>query len=344
MREKYFTGFSIAAVYIGAVMGAGFATGQELMQYFVRFGWAGLLGIGACGGIFALVGFKVLYFMHLHGLESYRDFLRCILGKRLGALMEAFGFCFSIALYSSMLAATGALFYQLWGINRLTGTLIMFVVCSILVGGGVKSLGAVNMLLCPLLIGGSALVGLWLYFGSVEVFAPDMGLDDNIFGSAIVYVSYNIISGTSLLCALSKQIRGIRDALIGGVAGGIIVGLIGLALALPLYKYLDITLNAELPMLKLMGGDMELIKTGYVILLLSAIVTTAMGNCYSAVDCLSPKNTKERYICTLLVGIAALLLAQIGFQNIVNRLYYFFGCIGLVELTVIINLRLKNKC
>ena len=44
MREKYFTGFSIAAVYIGAVMGAGFATGQELMQYFVRFGWAGLLG------------------------------------------------------------------------------------------------------------------------------------------------------------------------------------------------------------------------------------------------------------------------------------------------------------
>lgn len=342
MREKYFTGFSIAAVYIGAVMGAGFATGQELMQYFVRFGAVGLLGIAACGGIFALVGFKVLYFMHLRGLDSYRGFLRCIMGERLGAISEAFGFCFIIALYSSMLAATGALLHQLWDIDRFYGSLIMFIACSLLVGGGVKSLGAVNMLLCPLLIGGSAIVGLWLYFGSVEVFAPSVRLDDNILGSVIVYVSYNIISGISLLCAVSKQIRGIRDAFIGGVVGGVIVGLIGLALALPLYKYFDITVNAELPMLRLMSGNMELLRIGYIALLLAAIITTAVGNCYSAVDCLCPKTRKERYICTAFVGIAALLLAQIGFQNIVGKLYYFFGCLGMAELAVILNLKLKK--
>jgi uncharacterized membrane protein YkvI len=56
MFRKYSAGLLVAAVYIGAVMGAGFATGQELMRYFVRFGVFGLLAIFVCGLIFALVG------------------------------------------------------------------------------------------------------------------------------------------------------------------------------------------------------------------------------------------------------------------------------------------------
>ena len=339
MVKKYKVGFSIAAVYIGAVMGAGFATGQELVQYFVRFGVAGLLGILACGAVFALVGFKVLYFMHMRELRDYRGFLRCIMGSRLGAAAEMVSFCFIVALYSSMLAASGALAYQWLGINRLWGSGVMMLICSLLVIGGVKSLGAVNFLLCPLLIGGSALVGLWLYFGSVQVFAPAMRIDDNILGSAVVYVSYNVISSVSLLCAVSKQVRNLRDAVIGGVAGGLIVGIIGLALALPLYKYFDLTAGSELPVLSLISGSGSVLKTGYILLLIAAILTTALGNCYSAVECLCPKDKSERVIWVILVGAASLLLSQLGFQNIVGRMYYVFGCLGVVELAIIVSLK-----
>lgn len=342
MFKKYKVGFSIAAVYIGAVMGAGFATGQELVQYFVRFGAAGLIGIIACGGVFALVGFKVLYFMHVRGLRDYREFLRCVMGSGLGAAAEAVSFCFIVALYSSMLAASGALAYQWLGINRLWGSVTMTIICSLLVIGGVKSLGFVNVLLCPLLIGGSALVGLWLYFGSVQVFAPAMRIDDNILGSAVIYVSYNVISSVSLLCAVSKQVRNLRDALIGGIVGGIIVGLIGLALALPLYKYFDLTANSELPVFSLISGGNGMLKTGYILLLIAAILTTALGNCYSAVECLCPTEKGERVMWVLLVGLASLLLSQMGFQNIVGRMYYVFGCLGVAELAVIVSLKLKK--
>lgn len=43
MRWK--TSFQVAATYVGAVMGAGFASGQEIQQFFARFGYWGLVGV-----------------------------------------------------------------------------------------------------------------------------------------------------------------------------------------------------------------------------------------------------------------------------------------------------------
>lgn len=343
MREKYSAGLTIAAVYIGAVMGAGFATGQELMSYFVRFGAWGLAGIATCGGLFAFIGFKVLYFMYIHRLESYREFLQCVMGKRFGAVTEMISFCFITALYSAMLSAAGALGNRLWNINGFWVSLVVMLLCTGLVAGGVRSFGTVNLVLCPLLTAGSVLVGLWLYFGSVEVFAPASRIDDNLLGSVVVYISYNMISCISVLCAVSKKIVCMRDALVGAVVGGLVTALIGVALALPVYKYFASVATEELPILALISDDHIVLQTGYAVLLGAAILTTAVGNCYSAVECLCSEGTVSRLLWGLVVGIAALIMAQMGFRNIVGRLYYVFGCLGIAELCCVVCLSLKKE-
>ena len=48
--------FLVAMTYIGAVVGAGFASGQELWQFFARWGFSGWLGILLAGLLFALAG------------------------------------------------------------------------------------------------------------------------------------------------------------------------------------------------------------------------------------------------------------------------------------------------
>ncbi len=341
MLERYKTGFIIAAVYIGALMGAGFATGQELIKYFLRFGAAGFAGIVLCGAAFALVGFKVLWFVHINGIEGYSEFLRRIMGRRLGLAAEAVSFCFIIALYSSMTAAAGSLMHQLTGIGSIWGSALLVLICSVMTIAGVRWLGIVNLILCPLLAGGSVLIGLWLYFGSVSVFAPIKMPDDNLLGSAVVYISYNVISCVSLLCALSGRIKNIRDAVTGGIIGGLAVGAAGLALALPLYKYLDIAVSNELPLYALMQGSGAL-KLIYCTLLCAAVLTTAAGNCCSIVEGLKPKNTGERVLWTILSGIAALMLSRLGFENIVGRMYYVFGCMGAAELAFIVCLKLRE--
>ncbi len=344
MLKEYKTGFLIGAVYIGAIIGAGFATGQELVRYFVRFGIWGLTAIPLCGLIFAISGYKAVYFMHLKGCRDYREFLHLVMGKKLGTVAEVISFLFIIALYSSMLAASGALLHQLFNISRLWGSLFTCIFCSLLVFGGVNSLGLLNFILCPLLVCGSVLMGLWLYFGSVDAFASYIRIDNNILGSSVVYVAYNVISSVSLLCAVSKKVKSLKDAVTGGILGGLTLGITGLCLALPLYKYFSVAENAELPILSLiaLSDKSFILKPCYTLLLSAAILTTAAGNCYSAVECLCPARSWERFVWVIVVSSSALLLSLMGFQVIVGRLYYFFGCLGLLELAMIIALKTEK--
>jgi uncharacterized membrane protein YkvI len=336
-------GLTIAAVYIGAVIGAGFATGQELMRYFVRFGAWGFAAIVLCGGIFALVGYKVLYFMHLWHLKDYGDFLRCTMGKSLGKVTELTGLCFLMVLYGSMLAAADSLL-NAW-LNISCGSLLTAVLCTLLVLGGASGLGVFNLMLCPLLVGGSITVGLWLFAGNVAVPTLALGfkINDNLLGSAVVYISYNIISCVSLICTLAPRVKRRRDALLGGVIGGVGIMLTGLALALPLYKYFNAVVGDELPIFALVADRSRLASMCYAVLLMLAVLTTAAGNCYSIAACFKTENKLVRLLFTCLVSLAALALSRIGFKEIVGKMYYAFGCLGLIQLCVIVNLKLDDK-
>ncbi|KHF27179.1 hypothetical protein LR68_03986 [Anoxybacillus sp. BCO1] len=42
----------IAFVYVGTVVGAGFATGKEIVQFFTQYGAIGFVTIAASGGLF----------------------------------------------------------------------------------------------------------------------------------------------------------------------------------------------------------------------------------------------------------------------------------------------------
>ena len=52
MKTKWGAVLQIAAVYVGTIVGAGFATGQEIVEFFSRFGFIGLIGILMSGYLF----------------------------------------------------------------------------------------------------------------------------------------------------------------------------------------------------------------------------------------------------------------------------------------------------
>ena len=51
---------AISMAFIGVVVGAGFASGQEAMQYFVAFGEWGLIGIALAAGLMMITGISIL--------------------------------------------------------------------------------------------------------------------------------------------------------------------------------------------------------------------------------------------------------------------------------------------
>ena len=57
----------LAFVYVGTVVGAGFATGREIVEFFLKFGWIGLFGIVVSGLMFTYLGAKIMII--LSGIE-----------------------------------------------------------------------------------------------------------------------------------------------------------------------------------------------------------------------------------------------------------------------------------
>ncbi|TDW05731.1 hypothetical protein [Pseudobacillus badius] len=52
--------FKIAGAYIGVIVGAGFASGQEILQFFTSFGWISVVGTCIATVLFAFLGMQLL--------------------------------------------------------------------------------------------------------------------------------------------------------------------------------------------------------------------------------------------------------------------------------------------
>ena len=60
MNEKKITVFQVAGTYVGTIVGAGFASGQEILQFFVSFGNLGVLGIFIVSILFIYLGYLIM--------------------------------------------------------------------------------------------------------------------------------------------------------------------------------------------------------------------------------------------------------------------------------------------
>ncbi|MGI6604978.1 MAG: hypothetical protein ACOX2S_08100 [bacterium] len=85
---KKLSAFTIAATYVGTVVGAGFATGQEVFQFFVAFGLWGFLGIALASGIFIFFGISVMELGHKLKAKSHLPVIQAAGGRRTSTIID----------------------------------------------------------------------------------------------------------------------------------------------------------------------------------------------------------------------------------------------------------------
>jgi len=76
------TRLSLIMGYLGAVVGAGFASGQEILQFFVEYGTYGIWGVGLALFLFALCGSLLMYVVHRESIHNYQEMLKYLLGEK----------------------------------------------------------------------------------------------------------------------------------------------------------------------------------------------------------------------------------------------------------------------
>ena len=302
--------FKTSAIYICTVLGAGFATGRELIVYFVKYGLWGFIGIIIASFLFGFTAYKALK----KGYKSISDVAD-------GRITYMLTFMFLIVLYSAMLSACGELVQKIFDIPYISGTIAIALITYITVK--FKSIGDVSIILCPIMIVTALITG--IYIMTNGNYLP-VNTDINLccIPSAFIYAAYNIITAAAVIITEGDK----KSALKTAVISGILIGFVATVLSLPLYFNFELIKHESLPLLALLPKG-SIITYGYIFMLMCAIFTTAVSNCLSAAE-----HTK---LSPLLITLTALLLSFIGFSNIVDKVYFVFGIMGLGIMFKLIN-------
>ncbi len=331
LRKKAKNLLKIAAIYLGTVLGAGFASGQELVLFFVRFSCRGLLGCFLAGALFAFVGALIL--SKAHGLleKTHRAYLKSIFGAPLASALAFVTEIFLCISFCIMLSGAGAFFAQSLSLPPYFGIFLTDAVCLLVFLYDLQGLSALNLILTPMMLLGTVFVSLYSMFSGVQtVWLPQIQPQGIFLPFALFYVGYNLLTATAVLVPASTLAEDKKTAAAGGFLGGLFLLLMAFLCCLALF-FEEAVWQSPLPMLLLSKGAGRLCYICYCVVLYMAMLTTAVSAGYSVTQSLCGLGMK-RSLSAATTCLAAVPLSFVEFSVLVENCYVFFGVLGMVLL------------
>ena len=351
MKKKGVSTLKAAAAYIGTIVGAGFATGQEVLQFFTRFGVWGLAGLAVITVLFIVFGAVIMDLGRQLQAKSHVEIIRFAAGKWIGTAIDYIVTFFLFGALTAMLAGTGALLEQQFNLPGLLGVIVMGILTAFTVLKGIHGVIDSISFVVPFLL--VAVIGVCVY--SIVIAPPDVTasvpaqdqseLISNWLLSAVLYVSYNTIISIAVLGPLGAQARNRKAIGIGAVLGGLGLGLGSLMIYLALSGQLAAVAELEIPMIYIAGRITFAVQMIYAVILIAEVYTTAVGSLYGLASRLTDMEkspVKGRWI-VIGATAAAMVASQFGFSNLVKYLYPLVGYGGIVLLICLIYVKVRKK-
>lgn len=328
--------FKVAATYIGTVVGAGFASGQEVLQFFSAYGMNGVIGIALSTALFFFFGYTILLIGKSLNVQSYVAVVRFSNGKILGTIIDLIITVFLFGALAAMIAGAGAIFDEQFHLSPLWGTVLMAIISLLTVITGIK--GVINAIsyVVPVLLVSVFFIAIYsLYINpitpsDIEISTTLEGVAPNWFISALNYASYNLVIAVAVLAPMGAKAKDKKTLFWGALLGGLGLGIGIVAIYFSILTNLDIASNVEVPMIMIASKIAPLIQLIFAIVLFAEVYTTAVGNLYGFVSRMN--FIADRFRIWVIAGstIAAFLVSQVGFSAMVKYLYPAVGYGGLL--------------
>ena len=329
----------ITSLYIGVIMGAGFASGRECWQFFGVFGTKGYAGAAASTVCFVLLACMLTFIARSKGTA---DLGRLICPVESRPAYELIGWVLAAIYYSmiiAMTAAGGSLLNQQFGISKVVGGIIIALLCIFTVLGDFERVSKIFRLMVPVLFA----VGILTILLTINADFPQSGPTDGFTPgrmspnwpvSALVFMAYNTLGMITMAGNSAINAKDSKNAYTGAVAGTICLGALTILLLRALLTDMQFSSGLDLPMLGFAGRLSPVLSIIYAVILYGAVYSTGASTYYG----FSTKLKDGKYKKLIIVGGAVIgfLLGLTGFKKLVEFLYPAQGYIGIIFILLII--------
>lgn len=352
------SGFGKIAIMAGAIVaftiGAGFATGQEVLQYFSSYGFWGIFG----GGLIMLTMLIITYVFvarvgHRERFTKPTGLFYFLGGRYLGIVLDFFFVVQMFLLFTMMISGGGALFQQHYGMSVYLGGILVAIVVSATAWFGLRNLIEIIGRIGPLIVLAAIALGIVGLFNATDglVEGNSMVADLEIvqasahwLPAAISYAGVVILMLTPFVGTLGKGSATRKQAGIGGAAGAIAFTIGGMIAALGLLANIGRVYDMDIPLMVLAQDISPAVASLISVVILAGIYTTAVPLLWSVSSRFYKDRTTGFKVVTILTAVIGSIVGlAVPFPQLVNFTFQMSGYVGiLVFILIIIHLLFRR--
>ena len=333
---------------IGALIGAGFASGQEMYLFFYQYGINGIIGLVFCSILIGLVIYKTFSISYNNKISNYNDFLHFVFYKNkpspkykffnLSFISNIIVNIFLLITFYIMISGFGAYFKQQFNINNFIGSAFLAVICFFILIKDIKGVAKVNSIIVPILI---IIIGILGVFNLFQMNMQNISKDTNLnwIFQPFVYCSYNMILVMPILVNLSHLIKNKKQIKTISILSSCIIFILGLIIYLLLTNINTDISKIEMPAVYAISIVFPKFQFVYGIVILLSIFSTAISMGISFLkNIIKDKKTFPQFVG--IMCISSVLISNIGFSNLIKMLFPLFGYLGIVQILFLLKRKL----
>lgn len=335
MIKNFRLSLQIGAVFIGTVVGAGFATGQEIMQFFTCFGEIGMITLLLSGVVFYIIAAAVMKAAAHYGAYDYKDLIYCIAGNKIGFIYDILVTAFLLIGTSIMFAGSGALFKENLGLSQTWGIVLMALLTLVIILQALTGILRINSVIVPLLFTAIITVLAATIINS-DIGSFSLKLRENYQGGIIkplfffiFYCCYNTFLSIGVLSSIPEKIK--QQSVL---KTGVFFGAMGLML-LSMMLNISLTLKSpqvfgySIPMGYITSSFGNIIKNVMTFCIWCEIFSTAVSNTFSVAKRLSGSRSMQYWKTCFITVFCCLPLAFLEFKGLISFFYPLFGALSM---------------
>lgn len=346
-----------AGAFIALLIGSGFATGQEIMQYFASYGYLGFLGIIICFLLLSFVGTEFVKAGYEKKFDNPNDIYKHICGKNLGLFYDYFSIFFIFLSFMVMVAGAEATSIQHFdSIPNLGGSILALAVIITVIFGlkrivdVIGNIGPIIIILAIVVGGISCVKNISQISDALEnlKIARESGImkiaSSNFLFAAGSYVGFCLLWLAAFLAQIGKGANSEKEGKEGAIIGALGFSLATLIMSFAIYLSIGKVFDSQIPVLILAKEISPIFANIFSIIIILGIYTTAVPLLWTVVARFAKEGTSKYKLLAIILGvIGAFVGLRIDFSKLVNVVYVINGYIGMILIFIMIFKFFKNK-